>query len=441
MISENISSGNMTMNEEEFTRENIEKNKQIKLVDSDVEAGLDLFSYIHCESTDSELLKRCRGVVFKGDQVVMKGFPYTYELNEEDNVPEIREKIDMENCSFYDSHEGSVIRMFYFNGKWYLSTNRKLDAFRSKWASKDSFGSFFKKALQYEFENNEKLIEKIGEYNKETDIENVINIFADKCLDQNKQYMFLLLNNKENRIVCNQSETPTIFHVGTFIDGNLSMDENVGIQYPQRHYFKTIEDLLHYVYNVDYKKLQGVIVFAPNNLQIKVFNKDYHYLYNVRGNEPSIKFRYLQVRTNIDFKESMYFLYPEYSGNFDKYENYIFDIAGDITNSYIDRFIKKNYVTVPVEEFNVIRKCHSWHIENRLENKINVNKVIEILNAEPPTNINRMIKRRILSEKDGEQPTSTVENKNKERKNNTRPDNRKKKYISILTNKPVSNLS
>ena len=63
------------------------------------------------------------------------------------------------------------------------------------------------------------------------------------------------------------------------------------------------------------------------------------------------------------------------------------------------------------------------------------------MNAEPPTNINRMIKRRILSEKDGEQPTSTVENKNKERKNNTRPDNRKKKYISILTNKPVSNLS
>ena len=102
MISENISSGNMTMNEEEFTRENIEKNKQIKLVDSDVEAGLDLFSYIHCESTDSELLKRCRGVVFKGDQVVMKGFPYTYELNEEDfkKVQDNFRKIDSEHTKF-----------------------------------------------------------------------------------------------------------------------------------------------------------------------------------------------------------------------------------------------------------------------------------------------------------------------------------------------------
>lgn len=439
MTSENISTGNITI-DEEFTRENIEKNKQIKLVDSDIEAGLDLFSYIHCESTDSELIKSCRGVVFKGNQVVMKGFPYTYELNEEDNVPEIRNKIDMENCSFYDSHEGSVIRMFYFNGKWYLSTNRKLDAFRSKWASKDSFGSFFKKALQYEFENNEKLIEKIGEYNKETDIDNVINIFADKCLNQNNQYMFLLLNNKENRIVCNPSETPTIFHVGTFINGNLSMNENVCIQYPQRHYFKTIEELLGYVYNIDYKKLQGVIVFAPNNLQIKVFNKDYHYLYNVRGNEPSIKFRYLQVRTNIDFKESMYFMYPEYHESFDKYENYIHDIAGDITDSYIERFIKKNYVTVPTEEFNVIRKCHSWHIENRLENKINVKKVIEILNAEPPTNINRMIKRRILSEKDdGQQPPTTKDVSGERRRG--KPDDRKKKYISILTNKPVSNPS
>ena len=135
----------------------------------------------------------------------------------------------------------------------------------------------------------------------------------------------------------------------------------------------------------------------------------------------------------------MHYLYPEFSKQFEDYENHIYDIAGDITNAYIERFIKKNYVTVPNEEFGVIRKCHSWHVENRVENKININKVIEILNEEPATNINRMIKRKIVGYyKDSpNNPTSSTLPTN----NTINPPrvSRKKQYVSILTNKPVTN--
>ena len=439
MTSETISNGNIT-NEEEFTRENIEKNKQIKMVDTDPETGLSLFSYIHCSPTDSDLIKRCRGVVYKDDQLIMKGFPYTYEFCEKENLQEIKDNVDFETCSFYDSHEGSVIRMFYFGGKWYLSTNRKFDAFKSKWASKDSFGSFFTKALQNEFETNEKLMSKITDYNKETDSGDVIKFFADQILDKDKQYMFLLLNNKENRIVCEPSENAKIFHVGTFVDGNLSMSEDICIPYPVKHNFENIDQLLSYVDKVNFKQLQGVIVFAPNNLQFKIFNIDYQYLYNVRGNEPSIKFRYIQVRMNKDYNESLHYLYPDFSKQFEDYENHIYDIAGDITNAYIERFIKKNYVTVPIEEFGVIRKCHNWHVENRVENKISINKVIEILNDEPATNINRMIKRKIVGYyKDSSGNTNTTSGNVSNFTTTNQPRvARKKQYVSILTNKPVT---
>ena len=63
-----------------------QNNKQIKLVDSDPETVLDVFSYINCGQNDSELIKSCRGVVFKGDQLIMKGFPYTYDPEEDDFV-------------------------------------------------------------------------------------------------------------------------------------------------------------------------------------------------------------------------------------------------------------------------------------------------------------------------------------------------------------------
>ncbi|NDG32425.1 hypothetical protein EB118_20415, partial [bacterium] len=67
-----------------------------------------------------------------------------------------------DKCSFYDSYEGALIRMFYYKNKWYLSTNRKLDAYRSKWASKESFGSYFFKALVNAVESNNELREAIG---------------------------------------------------------------------------------------------------------------------------------------------------------------------------------------------------------------------------------------------------------------------------------------
>ena len=125
---------------------------------------------------------------------------------------------------------------------------------------------------------------------------------------------------------------------------------------------------------------------------------------------------------NKKYNEILHYLYPEYKNSFADYENYIYDIARDITKSYVERFIKKNYVTVPVEEFQVIRECHTWHLLDRLENKININKVIDILNTQPPTNINRMIRKRIME---------------KNTKNGTSEPNKPKtrEHVSLLRNK------
>ena len=48
----------------------------------------------------------------------------------------------------------------------------------------------------------------------------------------------------------------------------------------------------------------------------------------------------------------------KYHSYIDEIENNIYDIARNIYSSYIQRFIKKRFVTVPIEEFAVIRECH-----------------------------------------------------------------------------------
>jgi hypothetical protein len=391
----------------DFNRENIELlNKVIKKVDSHETTGLDLFCYIQCNPNDSQIRKQCRGVVFKDNELIMKGFPYAIEYTEHENQQDIDKNITsiFDKCSFYDAYEGSLIRMFYYGDKWFLTTNRKLDAFRSKWASKESFGSFFSKALEREFETNERLKNAVSE--TEGDI---IERFQ-SVLDKSKQYMFLLLNNNENRIVCSAPEHPTVFHVGTFVNFELVTDVDIYLRHPRKLDFKNIDELYEYTNQVNYSELQGVIVFAPNNLQYKILNQEYYELYKIRGNEPSIKFRYLQVRLDEKYKERLLYLYPEYADSFVEYENYIYDIARFIMNAYVERFIKKNYVVTPIEEFQVVRECHGWHLQDRINNKININKVVEILNKQPVVNINRMIRKRIMEKTNPEKLKQLNEN-------------------------------
>lgn len=391
-----VSSTNM-VGELEFTRKNIESlGSSIRLVDSDESTGLDLFCYVSCKVNDPEIIKQCRGVVFdKEGNIVLKSFPYTIEFTEE-NKDEISRDINLSECLVYDSYEGAIIKMFYYQNKWFVSTNRKLDAYRSKWASKESFGFFFQQALEYEFQNNER-IKEIVSFNSETD--NVVELLGEKILDKNKQYMFLVLNNSENRIVCSEAEHPTIYHVGTYINGELSMDEDIMIPYPRQHNFEDIGELYNYVYSVDYTHIQGVIVFAPNNVQYKILNFDYKDLYTARGNEPSINFRYLQTRMNVDIKKMLTYLYPYKVSSFEDYENIIYKVSKIIYDAYIQRFIKKQFVTLPREEYTVMSQAHDWHQVDRENNRITHNKIIDLLNEQPATTLNRIIRRIKMEEK------------------------------------------
>lgn len=370
-----------------FSRENVENYGQnIRLVDSDEATGLNLFCYTHCGPEDTEFVKRCRGIVFNGNDLVMQAFPYTPEFTTHQHK-ELGEILsNFSDWSFYDSLEGTVLRMFYFGGRWFLSTHRKLNAFRSKWASRESFGTLFKRALEAEIKENEAFSKRVGEG------DNVLSIF-ENILDKDKQYMFLLCSNEENRIVCLPPPRPIIFHVGTFVSGKLRMDIDCGIPYPQQHKFDSLNDLLDHTDNIRCQDLQGVVCFGPGNVQIKVLHPEYQDLYRARGNEPSIKYQYLKVRMDRNMVRKLSLLYPYMEQVFDEYENYLYEIAEFILKSYIDRFIRKQHVTVPHEEYQVIKECHSWYLSDRTNNRISLNKVIDVLNKQPPTNLNHMIRR------------------------------------------------
>ena len=377
------------LNNYDFNRVNIEAlGDSVGLVDSDKENKLDMFCYVNCSATDNELIKQCRGVVFNENKLVMKAFPYTLEYNCDEGELINDSLGDFKNWSFYESHEGALVRMFYFNNRWFLSTHKKLNAFKSKWSSNDSFGTMFKNGLTSELEVNDKFRSGLP------DGVNILERFQ-SILDVNKQYMFLIRNNKDNRIVCSAGVRDTVYHVGTFVDGRLDLtDEGINIPFPKKLQFNNVDELIEYVSNISYKNIQGIIGFnLPKETVIKILNHEYQELFKVRGNEPSLKFRYLQVRMDRTYTDMLFSLYPDMCKAFDEYEHILYNISKSIYNSYVQRFIKKCYIIVPREEFSIIRECHSWHISNRQENRVSLDKIVQVMNQQTPIRLNHMIRR------------------------------------------------
>lgn len=380
-----------TNTNKELTRQAIEElGKKVCRTDVDEENGLEVFCHIKCSNNDDDLLKKCKGVVFCGDKLVVKTFPYTMEYNHTEMKDLEMVLENFSKFSFYDAYEGALLRVFNFGGKWYLSTHRKLDAFRSKWSSPDSFGTQFKNALLEEVNNNKKFRDALPETGPE-DTDNILDKFY-TLLDPKKQYMFLVLNGESNRIVCKAAEKPTLYHVGTFIDKELDLDDEFFIPKPTKHKWLNIDELVQYVSTIDYTQKQGVIGFGPNDTQVKVYNKNYQDLFKIRGNEQSIKFRYLQVRMDAEMVRKLCELYPSYKPLFDEYEDILYKVALQIFQAYKKRFIYHEHIVVPAKEYQVMKDCHEWHKEDRSNHRVNCERVVKVLNKQPPTNLNHMIR-------------------------------------------------
>lgn len=367
------------------------KNSSYLLKKTDTLNELDLYCYNSCSIDDSDLLKKCRGVVFKGEELIMAGYPYTAEYST-DKVEELVDKYGSDFSSYhvFNSHEGCLLRVFNYGDKWYTTTHKKLDANKSRWSSKRSFGQLLEEAIDNLYKSNSKFAESLGDLSEDS---TSYELFLSK-LDKTKQYMFLLLNTNENRIVCQAPSEVSVLNVGV-LNGpksELSFEEVHHMPVPTKLELSDIDSVLKYADSVDYNELQGVIVFSKGTC-FKIYNLTYLELYEARGNVQSVKFRYLQVRNSKDMVDKLYYLYPQYSDYFHEYENTLWSIGNYITNCYVQRFIKKKRVEVPQDEYRIIRQCHGWHIENRSHNRVNIHKVMDILSHQHPVFLNRLIKR------------------------------------------------
>ena len=369
-----------------------------------------LYSFVKCNNESNNVIKRCRGVVFNKDELVVQSLPYSDEIecSSEDLLRQYFDKYNMSDIPFFHSKEGTLLRLYYLEDRWHLSTIKKLDSFQSFWNSSISFGDLFKIGITEEmYKNNDfnKMItDMYNEDNHKTPIietkndnfvyntDGVYNVFLD-TLDKNEQYMFLVSTTSHTRIVCNYGDIPQIYFVGKYTDDNkLSTANNTCIKMSTLRCFTSVDELTSYVDSMDTTVDQGVIGYLPDHTQVKVLNDLYKSLYDLRGNQPSVKFRYLQLINDTDKLRTFRNLYPEHHNTFNDIDHILYNISIGIYTQYCRRFIHKQYAVVPKEQYGVLKQCHEWHCQDRQRHKISIEKVIDLVYSQPAVCLNKMIK-------------------------------------------------
>lgn len=357
--------------------------KTVELVDED--QGLRLYCYRSCTEEDTDEWKMQRSVVKDHeDAIVAMSLPYTdeYVLKEGEVIP----SFDLAQYVVYPSVEGTLMRVFHHADKWYISTNRKLDAFKSYWSSHFSFGQLF--------------------------VNNVLHLYKDgntdtffQRLDASKVYFFLLKPTVESRIVCHiDTNRPSLYYLGYInkseqtegVGGVLQMDPTeipeVNRMMPLE--MSTMEEVLDFVRNVNVWEYQGVILFhREKNQQVKILNDYYKHLWSIRNNNPNLFLRYFEIRTNPKMLEDFFKLYPKFVTVADRFEYQIFEVSKHLHQAYVDRYIRKQYVSLPKQEYVILKKAHDWHNIDRNYNRIYRTKMLQLLNEEKPVHLYQIIKR------------------------------------------------
>ena len=317
----------------------------VKIVDS--LNDLSIYHYLDCDvNTDAET-KKYRGVVMNNEgKTICRSFGFTPEIDETDNelMTSVVEPFLKEQVRVLEAYEGTLLRVFFYDNKWYISTCRKLDAFKSKWGSNKSFGELFEDMIETPFE-----------------------YFCKNTLDETKVYCYVIRTYNKNRIVCSGYEKPELFLVGTYDNGDFDKFNFEKCNVPLVQDITTMDALKAHMEKIDPSKLQGVILMNEKGECVKVMKHEYVEAFKLRGNQPNILLRYIELQQegNPSKVETFFNMYPEQKEHIVAFTDVIDDICYYVFRKYRNRFIRKQVSIVPSDLYYVIRELHEGYLKDR----------------------------------------------------------------------------
>lgn len=126
-----------------------------------------LFKYDQINSDlSNDFVQVCRGLIlFHPDERTWKIACHPFDKFFNFGEPNAA-KIDWKTAIISEKEDGSLMKVWWWGGKWHLSTNGSIDAFKTPANDIHSFGEIFERALHnYGFEKFEEFTDHLSKYN------------------------------------------------------------------------------------------------------------------------------------------------------------------------------------------------------------------------------------------------------------------------------------
>lgn len=329
----------------------------------------------HSINNRNERVMHIRGIVIDIEQlrVVCKAFPFTPDIWFSHISNTILSDVNViSKAKIKPLHEGTILRTIRHEGKWGLSTHRKIDGTKSMWNSKP-FGDLFRETIGIT-DNNLTIAEILDSFN----------------LNENYCYVFLL-SHPQNSLVKN-NKVATLYHITSFDveKGMLPIETKIdhkGIEYIQDLPVKNLEELQQAI-----QERGGVLMFLENGIAAKVVSDDYFLKRQLIGNEPNIKVRYIQLlKLGLKHDEIVNYM-PDRTKQYNALSRNFTYLCNKLFNEFCTRYVYKKFLKTNQKRHIFIEHMLSDFPNPNVNDKPNIRKAIEVkLLDEPPYRIINMI--------------------------------------------------
>jgi T4 RnlA family RNA ligase len=224
------------------------------------------------------LVQECRGIIFdKNLQCVCRPFDKFFNVQES-----LAAEIDWASAQVQEKIDGSLMKIWYYDNEWHLSTNGIIDAFKSNTPIGYSFGDLFLKAV------------------------NVTNL-STFCENFDKDYTYCFELTSPYNIVVIEYDFGVYFllkrntKTGEPFVGNVNIKN---IKYPKIYPLNSLDQCLKLAKEMGPDE-EGYVVVDKNNHRIKIKSAGWltaHYLAHNNIITPSYLIKIIRDNTVDDFK-------------------------------------------------------------------------------------------------------------------------------------------
>lgn len=265
--------------------------------------------------------KQANGIIFEMEtnKIVAMCYPQIDDIKSEEQLNDLvlNDSMTVEFCE-----DGTVIRLYNYNDKWYTSTTKCIDASISYWSSSKSFNELFWDLFDKSYLEN---------------------------LDKNSTYFFILLH-KENRIVVKHKMNHLIYI--SKVDNNSHIEDHTFIfnenKTIRKKEFIDKNEFLSIIKSnkpFDLCNKRGIVIRIKDkntntNSIYKIDFESYKIIKDIRGNVAEIRMRYIELLNKPESLELLEKIYKEYQFTFAFIKASILKLVKTIHRLYINSHIK-----------------------------------------------------------------------------------------------------